>query len=1111
MYGRLRPRNEHVISALRGILGLSQKQFAALVGCSHPTIQAIELGRLKLSKKLAWAISEATGVAPEWLLQNDLTKPPWNNIGASQPYTVADFDRVQNKETLSELAGSKLDRELLLKRIAFQFDDDITKVLREAVREDASGSKLHLVDRLLKSAVRDAATELGTDQMMQLALNLSEDLGKLRPAKPETLERLGKDIELVTTPEERARQQIDILLQQSGWIVQDRSQNDLSPSTGLAIREVVLKTGEADYLLFAGGKAIATIEAKPEGYTLTGVEEQSRKYAEGLRDIYPSWGDPLVFAYESTGSETRFTNRLDPNPTSRGVFAFHRPETLMAWATQTTQLTQRLREMPPLIAGHLWPSQVEAIQNLEDSLAQNRPRALIQMATGSGKTFTAVNFVYRLIKHAGARRVLFLVDRANLGDQTLKEFQQFVAPDDGRKFTELYNIQHLQSAQIDTISRVTISTIQRLYSMLQGKELDPAMDEVSGEGIASIFKEPVPVTYNPKVPIETFDFIVTDECHRSIYNLWRQVLEYFDAYLIGLTATPNKQTFGFFQQNLVQEYGHERAVADGVNVNYDVYQIKTEITARGSRIEKGFFIDKRNRQTRKVRWQQLDDDLAYDATELDRAVVAPDQIRTVIRTFRDRLFTEIFPGRTTVPKTLIFAKDDTHAEDIVRIVREEFGKGNDFCQKITYRTTGVKPEVLIQKFRNSYDPRIAVTVDMIATGTDIKPLEIVMFMRSVKSLGFFEQMKGRGVRVISNTEFQQVTPDAKTKTHFVIVDAVGVCERDKSDSRPLEQKKSVPFDKLLEGVAQGVRESDALSSLAGRLLRLEKRIEPELQEELEKLTGGKKLSQIARDLLDAIDPDYIEARVQEGKSENYQPGEQEILNLRLSVANSAVTPIATNPGFRQKLIELQSASEQTIDIISKDKLIFAGPDVKTTESVHETVRSFRKYIEKHKAEIEALQILYSRPFRQRLTEETLRDFETKLKPEFGPHPVESLWTAFEKSGSTNSLRLRRSQTRRFTDLVSLVRVALEQEPELQPFEEHVRGRFAEWIEEKRQEGITFTGDQMAWLEKMRDYVTASGSVDREHLETDNVLGPVYRIFGDGLWPLMEELNLALAA
>jgi hypothetical protein len=482
--------------------------------------------------------------------------------------------------------------------------------------------------------------------------------------------------------------------------------------------------------------------------------------------------------------------------------------------------------MPPLITGHLWQAQIEAIQNLDKSLAENRPRALIQMATGSGKTFTAVNFVYRLIKHAGARRVLFLVDRGNLGDQTLKEFQQFTTPDDGRKFTELYNIQHLQSAQIDTVSRVTISTIQRLYSMLQGKELDPELDEVSGEGIASIFRDPLPVTYNPKVPIETF-------------------------------------------------------------------------------------------------------------------------------------------------------------------------------------------------------------------------------------------------RVISETEFQQVTPDAKTKTHFVIVDAVGVCERDKSDSRPLEQKKSVPLDKLLEGIALGVREPDALSSLAGRLIRLEKRLDPELQAEVEKLAGGKKLSQIAQNLLDAIDPDYIEAKAKEGKSETYEPSEEELRNLRGSIANFAVAPIATDPGLRQKLIELQSAAEQTIDIISKDKLIFAGADARTAESARDTVRSFREYIEKHKAEIETLQILYSRPFHKRLTEETLRDFEAKLKPEFGPTPVESLWMAFEKSGSASSPSAPRSQTRRFTDLV---RVALEQEPVLQPFEEHVRSRFDEWIEMKRRDTRSLP---QRWADANPDLVVGS--------------------------------------
>jgi len=387
---------------------------------------------------------------------------------------------------------------------------------------------------------------------------------------------------------------------------------------------------------------------------------------------------------------------------------------------------------------------------------------------------------------------------------------------------------------------------------------------------------------------------------------------------------------------------------------------------------------------------------------------------------------------------------------------------------------------------------------MIATGTDIKPLEIVMFMRSVKSRSFFEQMKGRGVRVISDTDFQSVTPDAKTKTHFVIVDAVGVCERDKTDSRPLEQKPSVPLEKLMEHIAIGAREPELLSSLAGRLIRLEKRIERDVRAEVEKLSGGKTLSNIARDLLDAIDPDKIE---QHGGSNSRETAE---------FIQKSVAPISTNPDLRNKILAIQRAADQTIDTVSQDKLLFAGADAKTTEPARDTIRSFRDYIEQHKAEIEALQILYSRPFKKRLTEESLRELEAKLKPEFGPQPVPKIWDAFAQTNHS-SPATRHSATRRFTDLVSLVRTAIEPTTPLEPFEEHVRQRFSAWLEEKHAAGITFNSDQLAWLEKMRDYISASGSVDRQHLEADNVLGPIYKAFGEKLWPLMEELNLNLAA
>src|SRR3989454_234288 len=639
------------------------------------------------------------------------------------------------------------------------------------------------------------------------------------------------------TAEAQARVQIDQELEAAGWAVQDAASVNLAAAQGVAVRELILKPphGRVDYLLFVDRRPVGTIEAKPAGTTLTGVEEQSAKYTAGIPDTLAAPIRPLPFAYEATGVETHFTHTADPEPRSRQLFWFHRPETLAKWVREIAErpaaptLRHRLRAMPPLNPAGLWSAQARAIENLERSLRDDRPRALIQMATGAGKTFTAANVPYRLIKHADARRVLFLVGRAHLGRQTLKEFQQFTTPDDGRKFTELYNVQHLASQVIDPVARVCISTIQRMYSILKGEpELSPELDEASAYEIEP--PAPVEVEYNPDVPIETFDVIIIDECHRSIYNLWRQVLEYFDAYLVGLTATPSKITFGFFNQNLVMEYPHEQAVADGVNVDFDVYKIRTEITEHGSSIDAGIVTGFRHRETRQLRWERLDEPLPYDPEQLDRKVVARDQIRTIIRTFREKLFTEIFPGRTEVPKTLVYAKDDSHADDIVQVMREEFAKGNDFCQKITYRTTGARPEDLIQAFRNSFNPRIVVTVDMIATGTDIKPLELVMFLRPVRSRIFFEQMKGRGVRIIDPNDLQAVTPDAAAKTHFVIVDCVGACESELSDSRPLERKPSVTFNELLKIVSFGNAEPDVVSSLAARLARLERALGADEQE-----------------------------------------------------------------------------------------------------------------------------------------------------------------------------------------------------------------------------------------------------------------------------------------
>lgn len=937
-------------------------------------------------------------------------------------------------------------------------------------------------------------------------------------------------------PEEMARQHIDEMLLAAGWVLQDYDKLNLGAGRGVAIREFGLRTGAADYVLLVDREAVGIVEAKPAGHSLIGVEEQSAKYRTGVGNTLPTARDPLPFVYETTGQETRFTSYLDPEPCSRQVFAFHRPETLAAWLAlapeEAANMTLRARvlQMPPLLMSKLRDCQIEAITNLERSFTENRPRALIQMATGSGKTITAIHFIYRLLKFGGARRVLFLVDRHNLGRQTFDEFQQFATPDDGRKFTELYNVQHLHGKHIDPVARVCITTIQRLYSMLSGAEVpdeeaeeERSLFEQEEEG-ELVSQPPRRVHYNPAVPIETFDVIVTDECHRSIYNLWRGVLEYFDAFIVGLTATPSKQTFGFFNRNLVMEYGHARAVADGVNVDYLVYRIRTRITEQGSTLEQGYHTDFRDRQTRQIRWssEPLAQDKTYSAQQLDRDVVAKDQIRTVIRAFKEALSSELFPTRTETPKTLIFAKDDSHAEDIVQIVREEFGKGNEFAQKITYKTTGRTPEELISAFRNNYSPRIAVTVDMISTGTDIKPLEVLLFMRVVKSTNFFEQMKGRGTRVVSEQELRNVTPDTLSKTHFVLVDAVGIYDHEQHESEPpLEREPFVPFKTILNDIALGKWKKDPkkLPTLLARLGRLKRRLQDKPTElaAIQQASGGQTLREIIANLVRALDPDEHMQIAQAATGER-EPSEQALKAAARELADTAVRPFDL-PALREALLTAQQRDEQIIDTLSEDSVLAAGWDEQAREHERQLVTSFRQYIEAHKDEISALQILFNRPPGVQLHESDLQALSNAITaPPLGL-TTDKLWQAY---AALQPERVQKSTKRLLTDLVTLVRYAMvydtDETATLEAYSESVKRRFAAWLAEQEQRRSTpFSAEQQRWLELIRDVIALHLSIDRDDFETDTSLfrhgglGKAYQLFGPELPGMLQELNERLAA
>ncbi|QGG89029.1 DEAD/DEAH box helicase [Agrobacterium sp. MA01] len=912
-------------------------------------------------------------------------------------------------------------------------------------------------------------------------------------------------------PEQLARDQIDALLIEAGWAVQDKKAINFNAGQGIAVREYQTDVGPADYALFVDKKAVGVIEAKPSewGHKLTTVEEQSGGYAAATLK-WVNNQQPLPFVYESTGVITRFTDGRDPKPRSREVFTFHRPETMAEWLSKPLSLRARLQAMPQLPHDGLRDCQIKAIENLEQSFKADKPRALVQMATGSGKTYTAITSVYRLLKHADAKRVLFLVDTKNLGEQAEQEFMSFLPNDDNRKFTELYNVQRLKSSFVAKDAQVCISTIQRMYSLLKDEPLDEAAEEENPAEALVRGKQPLPVVYNKKIPPEFFDFIIIDECHRSIYNLWRQVIEYFDGYLIGLTATPDNRTYGFFRKNVVSEYDHDQAVADGVNVGNEIFVIETERTKQGAQIKAHQQIERRERLTRAKRWERQDEDEAYSAKQLDREFVNPDQIRTVIRTFRDKL-PEIFPGRNEVPKTLIFAKTDSHADDIIQIVREEFGEGNQFCKKITYQATE-DPKSVLAQFRNDYYPRIAVTVDMIATGTDVRPLECLLFMRDVKSRNYFEQMKGRGTRTLDADGLKKVTPSATTaKTHYVIVDAIGVTKSLKTASQPLITKPNVPLKDLATGVMMGVRDEDTVSSLAGRLARLNKQLDEKEQARIAEAAGGMALSDIVSGLVAALDADRIEEKAREVSGGGEPTDEQrikardELVGYAASVFNGPL--ITLIDGIRRE-------KEQTIDHDNLDTLIEAAWSGDAQENAEAMAKDFAEYLEQNRDEIDALTILYSQPARRsELTYAMIKEVMDRLKkdrPKLAPLRV---WRAYahldDYKGGNPSTEL--------AALVALVRRVCGIDATVSPFSETVRKNFQNWIMQRHSgSGEKFTEEQMEWLRMIRDHVIDSFHVERDDLEmapfdSKGGMGRMYQLFGEKMDDVIAELNEALAA
>lgn len=935
------------------------------------------------------------------------------------------------------------------------------------------------------------------------------------------------------TPEEKARLIIDQKLIQSGWVIQDMNEFNPIASLGVAVREFHTNDGkEVDYALFINGEPIGLIEAKPEeeGVHLSSkaCEQNIRYMNSGLKGGYDKKN--LRFIYEATSLIIEFTDWYDPKPRLRNIFSFHTPEYLLSLMKDykyngDKTLRGRLTNFPELPITNFRACQLAAIKNLEKSFGENNPRSLIQMATGAGKTYTAITNTYRLLKFAKAKRILFLVDTKNLGEQAETEYKNYQPYDCTSKLSELYNIQRIQTSNIPSDTQICISTIQRLYSMLKG-EIATFAEGTDDEVEKSTFGTPREVIYNKDYPPEFFDFIIIDECHRSIYNLWRQVLEYFDAFLVGLTATPNQDTFAFFNQNVVSEYTHEQAVEDDVNVGaFDTFLIETKKSREGGMVATiNRKLEVRDKRTRLQKWQDSDEDVSYSGKELDRSVVNKSQIRLILTTFKENWRKWIyFKDRKELPKTLIFAKNDSHAADITEIAKEVFGEGNDFCKKITY-TSEEDEKSLLYAFRNEYNPRMAVTVSKIATGTDVKAIEILLFMRDIRSENYYEQMLGRARRTLSQEELIKSSPSAHSrKLGYVIVDAVGVTKSDKLDRGKCgsDSKQSISFKNLLNAVVTGDIGEDTFSSLGTRIDRLGKILTDKENTEFKQLTGGIDIHSLANSLKQVHNTDVIEEIIRREYTnfKELSPLEQENVHTEILCkrCKEAVKPLY-NPNVRKFLMTVRNSNEQTIDP-ALDSLVFAdftGDVQKNKESIR---TSFKTFIEKYRDEITALQIIYNQDYRNRhITEEMVHNLYEKMDKFDKALQQDFVFSAYE------DYTKKKTVLKELVDIIQIIRYEWGQTSELIPFADGVKLRYRDWLFEKNKnkagvrgtDGSPFTPEQLTWLEMIKNYIAKNASFQPEALEVgvfkkNGGAARYLRLFGNEWENIINELNSALVA
>ncbi len=859
------------------------------------------------------------------------------------------------------------------------------------------------------------------------------------------------------TPEEKARVKIDNWLEDAGWQVVDRI--DYTPEiTAVAIREGLMKGNkEADYLLFLEGKAVGVLEAKRAEKTLDDiVAEQAEGYCRSCPSWCKSWANPLPIAYLSNGKDLLFKNLSEDDAEYEPVKQILTPKAI----AKLLGIGSQWIGLPTLSPKGLRDCQYNSIINLENSFRAGQKRAVLILATGSGKTFTAVTAAYRFVEYAQMRKVLFLVDRNNLGKQADGEFGKYCLTKSGDPFNTIYGVERLKSKNIPKDANVVISTIQRLYSLLVGKDVEDEEDDTPYEGQSIIIE-------NPTLPRNYFDLIIIDECHRSIYdkNSWGKVLEYFNtARLLGLTATPTPETLAFFNKNVVFNYSLEKSIVDGVNVDSRIYRIKTKATEDGGAIREGETYTNVTRYTGTVEDVKSKVVSVYDKNDLNRTIVNPAQIKLILETYRDKVYEDMFidrePNLDYIPKTLIFALNEQHARNIVKIAREVFGKSeNDpYIQQITY--SAGDSNVLIKNFRNDKNFRIAVTVTLVATGTDVKPLEVVMFMRDVQSQVLYVQMKGRGCRTISDDVLRNVTPNATSKECYYLVDAVGVTEHEKYVGGGYEPTvKTITLERLLEEITHGNVTDDNLRLLASRLSRINKRCDEDVEKK-DKFTdlAGISMYDMATNIYNAYNefdgeqlPPFVD--INEPNAERY----------------ALVRPLAANPQARKYLLELNSWYTKIL-VEAEDELISTGF---SQEDATKTISAFEEYVNAHKDELEALRMIYNNDA-SKLTYNVLADLENKLKMEISQYSTQKVWNSYAIVNPACVQKLTTKAEREcVTNIIQLVRFAYKQLSKLQNIHTTVVQMFNLWCGQIQRPMID---EQKDIMRQVCNYIAANANV-----------------------------------